>query len=133
MIKLTQEHKELFDKWLLDRERELEENLERIRSLRKQTGSNTRPQVHDLLPSNAGSGNQSMTAKTLNAFKHLGDSLTSVQIIDWLIENDNSLKHKNRRAITKAVTSKLAILVDKSQIEKRVVNGKYLYSVKMKS
>ena len=132
-IKLTEEQKVLFDNWLQSREEELMAQLDKIRTLRNLASEDIKShelppkQLHKVIKS------QSFSAKTLNAFNHLGTALTSVQIIDWLSENDEQLKTKNRRYITKAVTSKLSFLVDRGRLEKKVIDGKNVYSLKTPS
>ena len=128
-VQLTEEQKQLFDQWLFDTEQKLEAELERIKLLRM-TVATPKKSILPAAAKNEVSKSHSLTAKTLNAFRSLGDGLTSVQIIAWLQENDPQLKHQSRRYITKAVTSKLSLLVDKGRIEKKVIDGKNVYSLK---
>jgi hypothetical protein len=130
IIKLTEEQKHLFDNWLQSREEELIAQLDKIKALRNLTSEETKSNNLPPKQSNNVIKSQSFSAKTLNAFNHLGTALTSVQIIDWLSENDEQLKNKNRRYITKAVTSKLSFLVDRGRLEKKVIDGKNVYSLK---
>ena len=128
-IQLTSEQKSLFDAWLEQAEKELEAKLTSIKSLRKQTEPNQET-TSGTKSMTLKSANQSWTSKVVHILKQVGEAQSSTQIIAWLMDNDEDLKGKNKRYITKNVTSKLAILVDKGQLEKKVVDGKNVYSIK---
>ena len=129
-VQLTAEQKELFDNWLLDREKELEVKLEHIRSLRRQsidhhpaitvTTKSTAPKVYE----------HSWASKIVEVIKQSGTALTSTQIVAWLMQHDQGLKGKDKRYVTKNVTSKLVILVNKGQLEKHKKDGKNIYMLK---
>ena len=128
-IHLTSEHKLLFDKWLNEIEEELKVKLENIKSLRKQTVEVEEGRVQKAKSLNLKPSSQSWTSKTLHVIKQLQGAQTSTQIIAWLMEHDGDLKNKDKRQITKNVTSKLSLLVDKGQVTKRIVNGKNVYEL----
>jgi hypothetical protein len=129
-IQLTSEHKLLFDKWLNDIEKELEVRLENIKSLRKQTAEVDRVVAPKLKSQSREPSKQSWTTKTIDVFKQLEGAQTSTQIIAWLMEHNEDLKNKDKRYITKNVTSKLALLIEKGRLEKKVVSGKNFYAIK---
>lgn len=129
VIHLTSEQKELFDKWLNEIEEELKVKLENIKSLRKQTAEVNRQIEPKTKSKERKSSCQSWTSKTINVFKQLQGAQTSTQIIAWLMEHDGDLKNRDKRYITKNVTSKLSLLVDKGRLEKRTLNGKNVYTL----
>lgn len=131
-IELTAEQKELFDKWLNEVEKDLEVKLKSVKSLRHATAGVQKPVAMKtaLLKEVHRSQNTSISSKTLQAINQLGGVATSVQVIDWLIQTDASLDGKTRRYITKSVTSKLSLLVDKGRLKKDVINGKNVYTLK---
>ena len=131
-IELNEEQKELFDKWLVEVERDLEAKLKNIKSLRQSTSNVARSveKKSEMSVEVNRSQSNSISNKTLQAIQQLGGSATSVQVIDWLIQIDASLKGKTRRFITKSVTSKLSFLVDKGRLKKEVVDGMNVYSLK---
>jgi hypothetical protein len=135
-IQLTSEQKELFDRWLEEMERELEVRLASVKSLRRQIGEedieieSLEVAMTESKSTEMKSFGQSWTAKTTHALKQLEGAQTSTQIISWLMEHDADLKGKEKRYITKNVTSKLSILVDNGRLEKKVIGGKNFYSLK---
>jgi hypothetical protein len=62
--------------------------------------------------------------------EQLEGAQTSTRIIAWLMEHDADLKGKDKRYITKNVTSKLSILVDNGRLEKKIIGGKNYYTLK---
>ena len=133
-VQLTTEQKDLFDKWLSQEERELESKLASIKSLRENARSVASKSQNLTIPpkqvNKIKSRGQSWTSKTSKALQYLKGSQTSTQVIDWLIENDPDLKDQSRRQVTKNVTSKLSLLVDKGRVVKETVDGKNIYSLK---
>ena len=129
-VRLTEEQKDLFDRWLHEVQKDLEKKLESVKSLRQSTLNDSETPKQSAKSNTEVKGSQSMSVKTLSTIKHLGGAVTSAQIINWLIEKDATLKDKTRRYITKSVTSKLSLLVDKGRLEKHVIDGKNVYSLK---
>jgi hypothetical protein len=130
MIKLTLEQKQLFEKWLNEVEEELTEKLAEIKSLKSQL-SDYEESPTTLPKSIVGEvRSQSWTTMLLDALKQLGGAQTSTQIVTWFMENNPAIKEKGKRYITKNVTSKLALLVEKGKIEKNVMGGKNVYALK---
>lgn len=136
-IELTLEQKKLFDKWLYDTEKDLEARLEDIKSLRSQTSNNKKDEpktaiIHESFKMTAEMQprSQSWTSKTIQALSQMGGAQTSTQVISWLMAHDKDLHGKDKRYITKNVTSKLAILVDNGRVEKKVIAGKNFYALK---
>jgi hypothetical protein len=128
-IQLTLEQKLLFDKWLKDVEKELEVKLASIKSLRRQTSQTSEAAVPEKESRPVKSQDQSWTSKTFEVIRNAGYALTSTEIIAWLMEHDKELQGRDKRYITKNVTSKLVILVDKGRLEKHMRYGKNVYSV----
>lgn len=129
-IRLNKEQKEWFDKWLIEAEKELELKLQNLKSLRSQTeiGSEVVP-VQRKQQSKTPARN-SMTSKLIEVMQDLKAPQTSAQLIDWFAINDETFKGKDKRFITKAITSKLSFLVDKGRITKEVVDGRNMYELK---
>lgn len=128
-INMTSEQRNLFDKWLNEAEKELETKLESIKSLRNKIKDKTSGSTLIIKSKGSQSANLSWTSKTVNALKQLGSVQTSAAVISWLMNNDDGSQNKNKRYITKIVTSKLSLLVDKGRIKKKVIDGKNFYSL----
>lgn len=129
---MTLEQKRLFDKWLAEAEEALESRLEGIKSLRKQLKDKNTEIIPPLKSKSKKleAEYQSWTSKTLNTLKQLGGAQTSTAIITWLMDENMELKSKGKRYVTKNVTSKLSLLVDKGLIEKKILDGKNVYILK---
>lgn len=129
-IQMTSEQKELFDRWLSEVEKDLEIRLESTKSLRRQMEIEDMKTIPLAKSTVRNPINQSWTSKTINALKQLGNAQTSAAIIAWLMNSDDGLQSKGKRYVTKNVTSKLSLLVDKGIVEKKIVERKNLYSLK---
>jgi hypothetical protein len=129
-VQMTAEQKELFNRWLYAREKELEVKMESLRSLRRQISRHEPATVVEKESKLMKSRDQSWTSKTYEVIKQSGQALTSTQIIAWLMEHDKELQGRDKRYITKNVTSKLALLVEKGRLEKQVREGKNFYALK---
>lgn len=129
-VQLTLEQKELFDAWLNAAQAELEAKLESMKSLRKQVLMTPKVTKIKSKSLKIKPDNKSWTSKAMNALRQLGGAQTSGQIISWLMENDAELTNKEKRYVTKNVTSKLVILVDGGRMEKKNVAGKNVYLLK---
>lgn len=128
-VHLSEEQKQLFDKWLEDVEKDLNVRLKGIRSLRSQVQNSTEPVMTSSKKKSKveKSAQQSWTSKVIQVLKQSQSPQTSVQVVAWLMEHDAELKNKDRRYVTKNVTSKLSLLVDKHTVIKDKKDGKNVY------
>ena len=130
VLKMTAEQKDLFEKWLNQVEEGLTKQLSDVKSLKSQI-SDTSKSFNSVSKSAVEDApSKTWTSMLLDALNQLGGAQTSTQIVTWFMENDLALKEKGKRYITKNVTSKLALLVEKGRVEKKVMGGKNVYALK---
>ena len=120
-LDFTEDELVLFNQWLIDRQQQLLNQLTTVKSLIEKVDSNIKKEI-------PGTRNPQWAHKCLRTLKHYKRRMDSTEIVNVLIGADALSSTLPRVEVMRGVSSRLNQLVNRGQVKKEVIDGKFYYS-----